>query len=53
MEQDHSEHGRGDEEYGPDDPDCPCRATSEETVCAKAGCGFCRASIHMKDSKNV
>jgi hypothetical protein len=41
----HSYHGRGDSENGPDDPDCPCRATTLQAACAQAGCGFCRASL--------
>lgn len=38
---DHSEHGLGDDS-GPFDPDCSCRATSNEAACGKAGCGFCK-----------
>lgn len=41
---DHSDHGRGDES-GPEDPDCPCRATQHEQACAEAGCGFCKAAL--------
>lgn len=41
---DHSDHGRGDAENGPDDPDCPCRNTNFREECAAAGCGFCRAA---------
>jgi hypothetical protein len=37
---DHSTHGRGDED-GPFDPDCPCRGSDKQEECAKAGCGFC------------
>lgn len=41
----HGEHGRestpGD---GPDEPDCPCRGTPEQTICAGVGCGFCKAA---------
>lgn len=39
---DHSSHGQGTEEDGPDDPDCPCRDTRQERACAQEGCGFCR-----------
>lgn len=38
---DHSEHGRGNADDGPDDPDCPCRDTPQQTECAGTGCGFC------------
>lgn len=38
----HLGHGNGDEESGPDDPDCPCRATDKQKECALSGCGFCR-----------
>lgn len=38
---DHSDHGRGTAEDGPDDPDCPCRTTEKQKVCAASGCGFC------------
>lgn len=48
---DHSEHGRGNEEYGPDDSDCVCRATEHEARCANAGCGFCSAAISMARDK--
>lgn len=41
---DHSDHGRGTREEGPDDPDCPCRGTKDEWDCGHAGCGFCLAS---------
>jgi hypothetical protein len=41
---DHNQHGRGSEERGPDDSDCPCRKTPYESQCAQAGCGFCRSS---------
>jgi hypothetical protein len=41
---DHSEHGRGNDDHGPDDPDCPCRGTLDEKQCADSGCGFCRAA---------
>lgn len=44
MSEDHSEHGRGSPELGPDDPDCPCRKTELEGACAEAGCGFCISS---------
>lgn len=40
----HAGHGRGSAEDGPDDPDCPCRATPGQRSCAAAGCGFCRAA---------
>ena len=36
----HGDHGRGDGS-GPDDPDCPCRGTTHQGPCARAGCGFC------------
>lgn len=38
----HRDHGRGDES-GPFEPDCPCRGTPDQTACAEAYCGFCRA----------
>lgn len=41
---DHSDHGRGDDESGPDDSDCLCRGTAQEAACAADGCGFCVAS---------
>lgn len=40
----HASHGRGTADDGPEDPDCPCRGTSEQEECAKAGCGFCSAA---------
>ena len=40
---DHSEHGRGDAESGPDESDCPCRETQFKAECASSGCGFCHA----------
>lgn len=40
----HHAHGRGTADAGPDDPDCPCRATPRQAECAAAGCGFCRAA---------
>ena len=40
----HSDHGRGTEDDGPDEPDCACCATDKQAVCAEAGCGFCRAA---------
>lgn len=44
TENPHRDHGRGDPEHGPDDPDCTCRGTTKEIECAKAGCGFCKNS---------
>lgn len=47
----HDEHGRGSPEYGPDDPDCPCRLTNGlRQQCARSGCGFCVAAISPRDS---
>ena len=43
LDDDHSEHGRGDDS-GPFDPDCICRESSLESECALAGCGFCKAA---------
>lgn len=41
----HTLHGRWSEGAdGPDDPDCPCRATARQVECAAEGCGFCRAA---------
>ena len=45
---DHDSHGRGTAESGPDDPDCPCRDTVRQAVCATAGCGFCLAAQTRK-----
>jgi hypothetical protein len=45
---DHSEHGRGCDEFGPDDPDCVCRNTEREVECSEAGCGFCSSSCKEK-----
>lgn len=47
MTNQHAKHGRGTEADGPDDPDCECRGTAKEKACAKAGCGFCKASIEF------
>lgn len=41
MTTEHADHGRGSPESGPEDPDCPCRATALQAACAKEGCGFC------------
>lgn len=41
---DHSEHGRGDAESGPDDSGCSCTGTDEQSACDAAGCGFCIAA---------
>lgn len=43
----HAQHGRSEPGSGPDDPDCSCRATSKQTECADAGCGFCVAAEQM------
>lgn len=43
----HKDHGRGTEEHGPDDPDCPCRGTENQFECAVYGCGFCRAAERL------
>ncbi len=40
----HSKHGRGNAEDGPDGSDCGCRSTDQQSLCAKAGCGFCQAA---------
>lgn len=40
----HGDHGRGSIEQGPDDPDCPCRGTTDQLDCALAGCGFCTSA---------
>jgi hypothetical protein len=45
---DHAAHGRGTADEGPDEPDCMCRNTALEQVCADAGCGFCCASVYHK-----
>lgn len=42
IPKDHSDHGRGYSEEGPNAPDCPCRRTDLEKECRTAGCGFCR-----------
>lgn len=46
----HIDHGRGDEDSGPFDPDCPCRGGDAQELCARSGCGFCRcaptAAVH-------
>lgn len=44
----HMDHGAGSVTSGPDDPDCPCRTTNAESICAYIGCGFCRASQERK-----
>lgn len=41
MSNEHTHHGRGTPESGPEDPDCPCRSTILQVECAKTGCGFC------------
>jgi hypothetical protein len=38
----HLNHGRGNAEDGPDDPDCPCLGTTDQPECAVDGCGFCK-----------
>ena len=38
---DHSDHGCGTYEDGPDDKDCICRGSHFEEECAGTGCGFC------------
>ncbi len=43
----HHEHGRGTAEDGPDDSDCPCRATLLQDECASTGCGFCRVAFPL------
>ena len=43
AKQDHTDHGRGDED-GPEDADCPCRGTMYQDRCAGEGCGFCVAA---------
>lgn len=53
---DHSTHGRGTENDGPDDEFCPCTTERQETIdeCATSGCGFCRcymSSATKKDDK--
>lgn len=48
----HRNHGRGSIETGPNDPDCPCRETSQMLECAKTGCGFCLAHKSMLDKSN-
>lgn len=40
----HADHGRGTVEEGPNDPDCSCRGTEDQEVCAMSGCGFCKAA---------
>lgn len=47
-EEKHEGHGRGTEEDGPDEPDCPCRTTDQVKACAEAGCGFCRVQVDKK-----
>src|SRR5262245_55815451 len=49
MKSKHDKHGRGTEADGPDEPDCACRDTDEEKACARAGCGFCKASVEHKE----
>lgn len=46
----HEDHGRGTD--GPDDCDCPCRATGEQAACASSGCGFCRAAVSTVAKKD-
>ena len=48
---DHADHGRGDAVLGPEDSDCPCRATRSQSVCASFGCGFCRSASRKENSK--
>jgi len=45
----HGKCGRGSEENGPDDSDCPHRNTPEQIVCGMGGCGFCRADRGLLD----
>lgn len=47
--EDHKEHGRGTEEYGPYDSDCPCRGSILQKACAAGGCGFCQAAESMHE----
>jgi len=49
----HADHGRGTYEYGPEDPDCPCRATENQSDCALAGCGFCVPASRCPEEKDV
>lgn len=44
---DHSTHGRGTAEDGPDGSDCACRGTVEEAECARQGCGFCTPAVEV------
>jgi hypothetical protein len=54
---DHREHGSGNADDGPDDPDCPCRTTPLQRACEAQGCGFCRATAsaeaHASSSFNA
>jgi hypothetical protein len=43
----HFDHGQGDADDGPSDSDCGCRGGADQTICASAGCGFCRAAEDM------
>lgn len=44
---DHSQHGRGTLEDGPDESDCGCRATEDEVECSQNGCGFCSVNADL------
>ncbi len=48
---DHSDHGRGTKETGPDGSDCGCRTTEHMISCAVSGCGFCRAQWDYLNAK--
>lgn len=39
----HRGHGSGAVYAGPSTEDCSCRTSSAQTICAEAGCGFCKA----------
>jgi hypothetical protein len=41
----HGNHGRGCDEFGPDEPDCPCRLTEDRWACASSGCGYCVCAL--------
>ena len=43
----HSKHGRGTIEGGPDSPDCACCRTPMQDECADSGCCFCLASRYF------
>lgn len=49
----HGKHGRGTEEDGPEEPDCPCNGSSHQTICAEMGCGFCSAAERMATKGTV